>query len=241
MQDGWTAIVVEGDDQKAHYSFDDFAKGNLRTIGGGKCCRKLKGNISNAETKAFEKLARHRNKVIHFYHPTIESDKVQIAQEQSRCWFILKRFLDSMYRYRIEAIDGQMDLYRPYLQAIYDERKQAIIAMRADGVPFETCPACAFEAFQCEWSAENEAEHECLVCGLKPGNEAVGHCADCDSLDSMVQVGCVFYCMNCHQFYSRMDECGHCGALNTHFPQDADGGGDVSAWLGCVGCSGPEG
>jgi hypothetical protein len=237
QNNGWEAIV-ETREGEPPPSFADFQAGNFKSISLGRCCCQLKRSISAAEKNAFIGLANHRNKVIHFYHPAMDVEKEEIAKEQSRCWFILKRFLDSLYRYRIEAIDGQYALYHPYLQTIWDQKKVFISALTKAGTAFQKCPACRFESFQCEWSEDSEVEHECLVCGLQAGNEEIGHCRDCDSLNTVVQVGCVFYCMNCHQFYSSIQSCSHCGALNTSLPQDADGGGDVSAWLGCVECDG---
>jgi hypothetical protein len=140
----------------------------------------------------------------------------------------------------MEAINGQRSLYHPWLQIVFDQNKSNIETLKNNGVSFESCPACGFESFQCEWSEESEIEHECLVCGLQTGTDVVGHCLDCGSLDSVAQVGCVFYCISCHKFYSSMESCSHCGASNTSLPQDIDGGGDVSAWLGCVECDGQE-
>ncbi len=130
MQDGWELILQTDDKRDFPPTFAEFKAGKLRTIGVGQCCQHLKDKISNAEKKAFGKLARHRNKVVHFYHPTIDAEKVRIAQEQSRCWFILKRFLDNLYRHRIEAIDEQRSLYHPYLQTIYDQKSAVISTLK---------------------------------------------------------------------------------------------------------------
>ncbi len=84
MQGGWERVVRVN--KKRPVTFEGFLEGDFQSIGLTESCDLL-ARISEEEKKLFEELAFHRNRVVHFYHPSINADNVKIAQEQSRCWF----------------------------------------------------------------------------------------------------------------------------------------------------------
>ncbi len=247
MMEHWT-LIVEGD----KYNWNLFRNGDFKSIDLKSCLERL-ANITNTKLSkstvgAFLELSQHRNKVIHFYHEDLLQQKTALAQESTRCWSQLHQLLKQQweqqfdeYSFRIDSIERKMKVYDPYLEEVFRRLTPLILKLTKSAVDFQKCQACGRKSFQCEWSEDSEVEHECLVCGLQAGNDTIGHCAGCDSLDSIVQVGTVFYCIECHQFYSAMESCDHCGASSTSLPQDSDGGGDVSAWMGCVVCDGHNG
>ncbi len=247
MMEHWT-LIVEGD----KYNWNLFRNGDFKSIDLKSCLERLakitNTKLSKSTVGAFIELSQHRNKVIHFYHEDLLQQKTALAQESTRCWFQLHQLLKQQweqqfdeYSFRIDSIERKMKVYDPYLEEVFKRLTPLILKLTKSAVDFQKCQACGCKSFQCEWSEESEVEHECLVCGLQAGNDTIGHCAGCDSVDSVVQVGTVFYCIECHQFYSTMESCDHCGASSTSLPQDSDGGGDVSAWLGCVVCDGHNG
>jgi hypothetical protein len=170
------------------------------------------------------------------------------------------------YESRISSIEEKMRVYRPYLEQVFKENEPRIVGLIESGVAFRDCPSCGFESFQ-ETALLNGYIHQeqCLVCGHKsftshtesgdhliddPSEvlsrlsydenqvEVIGHCRDCDEINSVISIGGRYLCLICLVIYDTMHTCDTCGKLNTGLPQDADGGGDVSAWLGCVECDG---
>lgn len=169
------------------------------------------------------------------------------------------------YANKIASIEVKMRIYHPYLEQVFKEQEPKIIGLIESGVAFRDCPSCGFESFEKTVLLDSYIHQEqCLVCGHKsftshtesgdhliddPSEilsrldfdpkqiEVIGHCYDCDELNSVIHIGGRYLCLRCLEIFDTMHAC-DCGALNTSLPQDADGGGDVSAWLGCVECDG---
>jgi hypothetical protein len=170
------------------------------------------------------------------------------------------------YANKIASIEEKMRIYHPYLEQVFEEQEPKIIGLIESGVAFRDSPSCGFESFQETALLDSYIHREqCLVCGHKsftshtesgdhliddPSEilnrmnydprqiEVVGHCNDCDELNSVISIGGRYLCLRCLAIFDVMRTCDCCNAWNTSLPQDADGGGDVSALLGCVECDG---
>ncbi|MCV5626202.1 hsdR, partial [Escherichia coli] len=54
----------------------------------------LERPLDRETDSAFNKVRKHRNRVVHFYHPTFtEAEQRQILKEQADAWFALNRLL----------------------------------------------------------------------------------------------------------------------------------------------------
>lgn len=54
----------------------------------------LERPLDRETDSAFDKVRKHRNRVVHFYHPTFtEAEQRQILKEQADAWFALNRLL----------------------------------------------------------------------------------------------------------------------------------------------------
>lgn len=130
-------------------------------------------DIGDEAYGSFRALANHRNKMVHFFHPEIESDdkaKAQIVAEHCRSWFHLHRLLnrwDSYFREFGDAIiraDRAMKAHRKYLSAKFKALKTELDSARKAGTVPRTCTACGFKAAVPDDLDEQIALLRCLVC-----------------------------------------------------------------------------
>lgn len=245
QQFGWESIISPSD---AAVDLSTVETAEFHTISMKDCCIRLRGAglLRSSEKKALVGLAQHRNKLVHFHHPTISESLPSIAIRQSKCWFILKKHilrLEFDYEARVEAVTGQMELLRPHLESVYSQRQRDRRDLLDDGADFCDCPVCEFESFLLHNPYQPEdtpyAELSCMTCDVTVSSDFTGHCAECDTLESLVDVGGAIMCANCHQVHHDWGSCQNCGAICSSLPQGEDGEGDVSVYLGCVECPGP--
>jgi hypothetical protein len=82
VREHWS-LIVEHIDQT---SFQDFQLGNFRSISPEKTIGRLRKVCDEVITRDAEEallaVARHRNKIVHFYHPDLADEREAIAVEQ---------------------------------------------------------------------------------------------------------------------------------------------------------------
>lgn len=173
MREHWSLIVSKPDQANiAKFMAGDFisvtledCRARIRDVAGE--------DIGDDAYGSFRALANHRNKMVHFFHPEMDSDekaKAQIVAEHCRSWFHLHRLLSRWDTYfhdfssEIAHADRAMKGHRKYLSAKFKALKSELDAARkADNTP-KACSACGFKAAIPDDLDDQIASLRCLVC-----------------------------------------------------------------------------
>lgn len=175
MHEHWTLIVA--DPNKA--DIDEFLNGEAQTVGLKQAIQRLKKVAkvavpSNANT-SFEELRKHRNRMVHFYHPIDvnepdqEKQREAVILEQCRGWFYLRRLLGDewqdvfvAFQHQVADINSAMKRHREYLRTVYEQIRPELEAASQEGAILAACSACGFEAQVLDDIGPQQ--HKCRVC-----------------------------------------------------------------------------
>jgi hypothetical protein len=173
MREHWSLIVSKPDQANlAKFMAGDFisvtledCRARIRDVAGE--------DIGDDAYGSFRALANHRNKMVHFFHPEMDSDekaKAQIVAEHCRSWFHLHRLLGRWNTYfhdfssEIAHADRAMKGHRKYLSAKFKALKNELDAARKAGNTSKACSACGFKAAIPDDLDDQIASLRCLVC-----------------------------------------------------------------------------
>lgn len=174
---------------------DLFRTGDFHSVSMDEAIRRLKNvageRFGKEEENCFEQIRKHRNRLIHFFHPayaTKPNDKLiqQVVMEQCKAWFYLHRLLTVQwqkpfrkYKKRIEKLNKVMHRQRTFLRAKFNALQPQIVAEVARGIEYESCNFCGCVASRVEESDEPLCECHCQVCDACDAFLRVP-CPDCD-------------------------------------------------------------
>lgn len=211
LQEHWT--LVHEKPQLANLG--DFKSGNFVSVNLKECASRLENicsvRIPPNELSQFHDIQKHRNKLIHFFHPdlTPEAKKTlreKVVSDELRGWVHLMRLLKSPdFREHFEdklaeigKIEWQMGRNRRFLQEKFDivlpEVQKAM-----NGVPPVKCGYCGFDASIVADDGPPLQITECRVCELTTST-VLGMCQGCGTL---VETDC------------GQGTCGKCGQVLT--------------------------
>ncbi len=178
MSEHWSLVVAKRQDP----DLKNFLAGNFQSVSLDEAATRLEkvvgSSLSSAELKAFKDVAKHRNKMVHFFHEAHsdeESDEStrSIVKEQLKAWYFLHQLLTaqwkevfSNWRVKIADIDTSLRELHEFLQVVFDNLGSEIEALKVKGFLFEQCPSCGFIAQQHDDEVKIIYEAKCLVCGL---------------------------------------------------------------------------
>jgi hypothetical protein len=144
----------------------EFRRGDFRSVAMQDAIARLNNvrnlQISDDARKTFDGIRQHRNRLIHFFHPTFtyEPDNTAlqaVVAELCRAWFCLRLLLAEIWRDsfasflpEIETVDRLMRTKREFLRAIFEARLPDIEKGKKRGVVFSVCGACHWEAAKLE-------------------------------------------------------------------------------------------
>lgn len=191
MAEHWTLIVTRKEEPDvAKFEAGDFISVSLKeaeeVLG-----KALKDGLTKFEFAAFIVVAKHRNKMVHFYHHALSKKDSQelkqaIAKEQLRAWYLLHELLTGRWAShfdkwddRLKGIDFKLRKIKKYLQVIFDEMKPVLKKLKDEGVDFKKCPSCGFRSQQQFEHIETLSEGFCKVC-LSESKLLVAHCPHCE-------------------------------------------------------------
>lgn len=175
IHEHWSLIVAEEPNIKK------FNSGDFMSIGFKKIIPRINnvlGEKIHIETqKCFENIAKHRNKVIHFYHeassqPASEKDIDTIVIEQCNGWYYLKKLFNKWddvfgkYNGKISTIDFRIKRYQTYLNVAYQRIKPEIDKEKEQGYKFKECRSCHLEASKEEKLTDLLYKYECKICSF---------------------------------------------------------------------------
>ena len=143
-----------------------------------------KEEIPDDAFNSFRALAKHRNKMIHFFHSDIDKDdqaKAQIVAEHCRAWFHLHHLLVKWdayfkgFRSDVSKANRAMKQHGKYLTAKFNALKPELDALRNSGTTPQKCSACNFKAAMPDNLDQQITNITCLVC---------------DNLETQVEIEC---------------------------------------------------
>jgi len=178
LKEHWT-LVIDNIDKS---TFDNFFHGELLTINFKKAnCRLtniLQQPLTIREFDCFEKLRKHRNKLIHFFNKEYsgKSSKVKstVLYELSEGWFYLHNLITQKwkeefkdYLNEIEIINRKILKNKNFWKGKYNALKDDIKNMNKNGIIFQECFICNFKASKLIEIRTPLYSGECLICNNK--------------------------------------------------------------------------
>lgn len=173
MREHWS-LVLEKADQSTRAKF---MAGSARTVSPETAMNRLRDlvsiNIPNDASAAFTQIAGHRNRMIHFVHDSdagTEGAILQVAAEQVRGWYHLRKLLESWQADLpwlsddLRRVQHKMKGHSEFLKAIFEHVAPGIDAARQSGRQFVACPVCRLEAAMVSPVTSKVAQIECKVC-----------------------------------------------------------------------------
>jgi hypothetical protein len=173
----WSLILKKPEDA----SPIQFESGNFISVTMDEATKRLQNvagqTFSSEESRCFQKLRDHRNKVVHFFHDAYSrkaSDTLlqEIVAEQCKAWFYLHQKLVGSwadqfdeYQKAIGRLDKTFHEHRAFLKAKFDALRPNIDREAARGIEFNSCRVCGCPSARVSEVAEPSYESECVVCG----------------------------------------------------------------------------
>jgi hypothetical protein len=177
MKEHWSLVVEKSGDA----ILKEFQEGKAKTVTPREAMKRLR-NVCNDPVpedaqKAFEAIAEHRNRVMHFFHEVTTTGAAaalleNVTREQCTCWYFLERMIRGWGApFTNDAgtlwqIAHRMKQNRKYLETVYSREKPEIEKLTASGAVFAACGGCGFEAARVTALDDNVDEQHCRVCGL---------------------------------------------------------------------------
>ena len=206
MAENWILIYSEiGDADEVK-----FATGNLSSANFIEIIKRLKifanVEISKSAFNSFDKLRKHRNKLIHFFHPEYaQPNKTTIeyvVAEQYKGWHHLYRLLTkdwkdvfSLYIEDIKELNSSLSQLRPFLQSKYESVLPEIEKEITRGTTYLTCESCNFLSKKVIRRKKDLSETFCMVCESQD-KYLIVQCPQCQQDIFVYELGEGF-CENC--------------------------------------------
>lgn len=207
MHEHWSLVVTK----RQEPDWDKFISGDFQSVSLDEAAIRLdkivRSGLSGAELSAFREVAKHRNKMVHFFHEmhsTEENDRLKqsIIKQQLKAWYFLQQLLSvqwsdvfSAWSDKISEIDSSLKKLHEFLQVVFDSLRPKIEDMKNEGIIFEQCPSCGFNSQQHEDDLKQIYEASCMVCGLSEKCLKI-ECPDCQSIITFRNEG-VGTCQSC--------------------------------------------
>jgi hypothetical protein len=209
LAEHWSLVVTKRQDPDVNrFITGDFQSVSLEEAA-YKLDKVLQSPLTPIELDQFRNLAKHRNRMVHFFHEAAtgrdeEVLKQQIAMEQMKAWYLLNRLLlerwDNVFsKWKTELDKVTEELYRhhEYLQIIYDHKKPEIEALIAKGCTINECLSCGFKSAQVDDYLCELKQIDCLVCHFS-AELLVVDCPKCGNPVTFINDG-----------FSKCTKCGH--------------------------------
>jgi hypothetical protein len=210
MREHWSLLLDKPDqaDKAA------FFKGEAKTVSPEQALDRLKRiavvQVPQPSSDIFLKIAKHRNKMVHFVHvgETDDEGREEIVSEQLEGWMALRTLLEEWEEFRgylktIQQINRKMEGHRGFLQKKFEAKKAELQAHIDAGMSVSSCPMCKFQSLKVEKFASAIASTSCAVCSYR-GTEIKLTCDACGSeITANDYDGRPKFCSNCESPISR--------------------------------------
>jgi len=220
-----------------------YLEGDFQSVSYDDACARLADVLEKPLSKStiaiFDKVRRHRNRMVHFYHKAAsDDDQRQIQSEQADAWFALNRLLRDDWapmfggwmKYRFAR--NETDLLRSNsfyagVRFMYPPVQAALEKFRQDSVTISECEICKQQSLvhTAPVARMHFVRYVCMVCSTEEPIAEIC-CPRCNALHQMEAYGPDFVCKICGLTNNRYD------AL--HSPSGT--GSRYSGTLGCHSC-----
>lgn len=193
MAEHWSLVVSKRQDP----DWKRFESGDFISVSLDEAADRLekiaRSALTKQELESFRALARHRNRMVHFFHDVADKKVSEellrdIAREQLVAWYLLHRLLTerwtdvfSAWKKRFAEFDKSLREHDQYLQVTFEHLKPEIEKRAKESSPFFDCPSCGFGSLEVSKAIGNLFEEACLVCGYSATGATVT-CPDCDEV-----------------------------------------------------------
>ena len=238
VHEHWTLVVLDRDMNRRKYEIGDFVSVSFEDA-----CARLAAALSkplkSSAKEAFDRVRKHRNRMVHFYHSGIDGkQRDDIKLEQAQAWFELNRFVTDTWRDQFEPfanefrrMERSLIANNHYAQAKYEHLKPKIDGLQKGGNIFEKCPSCGTHAYQVEEEAPRLTYRHCLVCFYNQKRVQVD-CPECGDVDQYSEPYEGFSCTKCeceisgeHAVFDLLDQNQYRGTkhdLDSNTPANCD-------------------
>ncbi len=230
--------------------FRKLKSGDAHTIGIPEARKRLRDEIKSDCTKEltrFEKLIGHRNKIVHFHHPELDSVATcsQIATEMLQAWSgLLELKKRSAFVALFEEFEGEFrEFEREFLEleSYLTAQESRIHEEYGGSSSFEECSFCRKQTF-------HYASSTCYLCDIRESTHADymdgdfgvqnAECPKCGGYDTVMPLnGGGGRCKECKVFFEVFGVCEYCSASYVQEkgePEDIlDEDQHSTAFLGC--------
>jgi len=190
IKEHWALVVTKPETAM----IEQFRAGDFHSVSMEDAIRRLKNvageRIGKDEEISFEQVRKHRNRLVHFFHPAyarrpVEKLVQEVVTEQCKAWFYLHRLLTlnwephfRKYKKKIQKLDKLMHKQRAFLKAKFSALKPRIDVEISNGVEFKSCHFCGCRAARVEEASEPLYQSSCLVCEARSSDLRVP-CPNC--------------------------------------------------------------
>jgi hypothetical protein len=181
-----------------------------------------KEGITPTEINLFEALGEHRNKLVHFYSVSPESESLDNISSSDyrlsksdvlndnvklmlRCWYVLDDLLTNRWEQHFQDWNNQvveirasLRLIKDYLGVKAEELKSGIELEKAGGAKFLTCPSCSYDMLQVAPESKPIFIQTCRLCDYAGQVKITIDCETCQE-GSLEFIG---------EGFGECDECG---------------------------------
>lgn len=150
MYEHWSLVITK----RQEPDWDKFVSGDFQSVSLDEAAIRLdkivRSGLSGAEISAFREIAKHRNKMVHFFHEAHSAEENNeltrsIIKQQLKAWYFLHQLLTVQWNEvftdwseNISKIDTSLRKYHEFLQIVFDNMRSQIEVLKKKGYLFET-------------------------------------------------------------------------------------------------------
>jgi hypothetical protein len=192
LYEHWSLVVSKP--EKA--SISSFNSGDFQSVTLDEAVHRLEnicGEDLGTERACFDSIRKHRNRLVHFFHPayvaTPDPEAIaNVAAEQCRGWLFLHRLLTDKWADKfapfadaIEQLDSQIHKNREFLSVKLELVTPELERFRTAGIAIEVCRSCGLQASWVKY-VEPLRSSTCLVCTFW-WDRIVTLCPECEKAE----------------------------------------------------------
>jgi hypothetical protein len=240
MKEHWALVIAKPEVANIR----KFRDGDLPSVTLEQSIHRLRNiageSLTDVEISSFNELRKHRNKLVHFFHPRYagapdESTLEDVVVELCKGWLFLHRLITVKwvgffgdYEEEINKLASEMNRLKKFLRAKYEVLQPDIEKEIGEGKRYTLCFSCSFRAARIDYSEPPLSHILCKVCGWR-ANRLIVKCADCPETIELDEGQGV--CESCDYFVSLDDLIEQFGAQNeTTDPKEALAAEDLHAY-----------
>lgn len=215
LTEHWTLIILDINKvkkRKKETILSKFKEGDIQSVGMIQAIRRLREichlSIPKKAEDYFDEIRKHRNKLIHFFHPDYSKEPDfgtlhEIIPEQWSAWYHLQKLLLEKWRDQFSKYEDEIDELhdlirgnRKYLSAKFEELRPKIEEEKRKGVIYNKCSLCGYDSSKFKELYDIIDSNACLVCHYEDNSLHIP-CPNCNNQILIEDMG-VGQCDKCN-------------------------------------------